>query len=744
MELLEVINIVGITAYSLLAIFFLWVSQIPSSNSRIYFWLISIVCVLFGRLDLYFLSGVLAPAQVQVIYAVLLSLEKVFLILGLIYFINNKAQIAYINVFIKFSTFTIITLLTLFYFYSASAAFLYFFSTSQALFLAFVAVIFIQNRSLWYLRRSDVLIAVISIYAIHWVTFPIAINYPTWLTFGYLFGNTLNLIIYLSFAYIVIYHFQHRMILAEKSALALADQAQQGSQAKSDFLANMSHEIRTPMNGVLGMLELLKQDDLTKGQLNRVDIALSSGKSLLSVINDILDFSKIEAGELSIEEIDFSLVNLLEEVTEVMNDSAQKKSLELMLDTSEISAKNVTADPLRIKQVILNLVSNAIKFTAHGDVLIRASLVQSNEHTHLICSVSDTGIGIEDTKLDRIFTSFQQEDSSTTRTFGGTGLGLSISKHLCEIMGGTLRVSSKKGHGSLFTMTVPLSVIQTDLPDTQTTSSKPLHILVVDGNDSYLQVMNNLLSSLNFTTTTVNSVQKAITLCQTENPYNVAFISESMPDLSGLLFAAELKKLTYCKNMRIIICTSSNQQDPKVHKHSSSIDQVITKPVVVSKILTSLSNLDYENNHDEMTALNTESEIPKWPEHTRILLVEDNRVNQAVASQMLQYFNLKCDKANNGEEAITMLNESSASSTPYTLIFMDCQMPVIDGYIATQNIRKGDCTNIYINIPIIAMTANAMTGDREKCIASGMNDYMTKPLAKTAVLDMLKKWVVIE
>lgn len=620
MELFDVINIVGITAYSLLSIFFLWVSRVSSSFSRTHFWLIAVLLMLCGRLNLYFLPSFFSPENVQTIYALLQTLEKYFLILGLLYFIDKNISKTHSRNLFIFSFTLLISILVCNYILHLKALFLILFSTTQAAYFLIIAVILWKNRHQRYTKNKHLLIILLIIYAMHWITFPIAMNYPTWLSYGYLFGNTLNLILYLSLAYLVIYRFQHRMIQAEKSALVLADEAKTANQAKSEFLANMSHEIRTPMNGVLGMLELLNNDVLTEEQHEKIDIALNASNNLLKIINDILDFSKIEAKKLTFESIDFNLVTMLEEVTGVMRNLAENKSINLMLDTSEITTSMVKSDPLRIKQVILNITGNAIKFTVSGEICIKANIIEKDKKLLFICSITDSGLGIDDNKINSIFSSFSQADTSTTRHYGGTGLGLSISKRLCNLMGGDITVTSKLGVGSCFTINIPLAI-------------------------SKQRIRNNSASN--------------------SNP-----------------------------------------------------------------------NEDVMNDNDSVEPL-----VPKWPLDTKILLVEDNRINQIVAKKMLKHFNLSCDTANDGMEALAKLKVSSHVNMPYTIVLMDCQMPIMDGYEATMNIRSGECGSLNQHIPIIAMTANAMKGDREKCLEAGMNDYFTKPIDQEAILTILKKWI---
>mgnify|MGYP000067749805 FL=1 len=606
MELSAIINIVGITAYSLLAIFFLWVMLVPNTLSRTYFWLISVIAILTARLNLYFLPDYIPQEEIQTIYMCLLIIEKVFLVLGLYYFLYKKLSINnYVKVFsYALVFFTLIIGLK----YGADASFfaMIVFSTSQAFFLLYLMKMLFKKKKHMYLSQPFILLSIFVLYALHWLTYPIALNYPVWLTYGYLFGNVMNLIIYLYFAYLVLERFQFRMLKAETSALELLAEAKKANITKSEFLANMSHEIRTPINGVMGMLELLQQEDLEAEHKEKVTIAFTSSKILLDVVNEVLDYSKIEAGKLTIENVEFDLLKLLNEIYHTVENLAKNKGLGLKLDTSAISNQHVKSDPLRIKQILLNLIGNAVKFTEQGQIIIKAQQVRKQNTDYLVCSIIDTGVGISEDKLASVFESFQQADSSTTRNFGGSGLGLSISKQLSHLLNGNITVESRLHHGSTFTVSIP-----------------------------------------------------------------VEFLSQSI----------------------------------------SKTEELISV------------------------------QLPVWQDNIKILLVEDNRINQVVAIQLLKSFNLSCDVADNGAIAIAKLKLSLKIDNPYTCILMDCQMPTLDGYEATKRIRSGECGGLYKKVPIIAMTANAMTGDREKCIATGMNDFIAKPIEKNVMLSVLKKWL---
>jgi signal transduction histidine kinase len=606
MELSVIINIVGITAYSLLAVFFLWVMLVPNTLSRTYFWLISVIAILSARLNLYFLPEYLPQEEIQTIYMLLLMIEKVFLVLGLYYFMYKSLSLKkYIKIF-SYALFFFVLIIGLKYGADASFFAMIVFSISQAFFLLYLMRMLFKNKKHMHLSQPFFLLSGFVLYALHWLTYPIALNYPLWLTYGYFFGNVMNLIIYLYFAYLVLERFQFRMLKAEKSALKLLEEAKKANKTKSEFLANMSHEIRTPINGVMGMLELLQDAEMKKEDKEKINIAFTSSKILLDVVNEVLDYSKIEAGKLSLEYIEFDLINLFSEVFHTMENLANNKALSLTLDTDYVFSRHVKSDPLRIKQILFNLIGNAIKFTEEGEIIVKAEQVKKENGDYLVCSIIDTGVGIDEDKLASVFESFQQADSSTTRNFGGSGLGLSISKQLSHLLNGDITVESTENQGSKFTVTIPLEIIH-DMP-------------------------------------------------------------------------FEKQELTLTK-------------------------------------------------------------IPKWQDNTKILLVEDNRINQVVAIQLLESFNLVCDVADNGAIAIAKLKVSLKIDNPYTCILMDCQMPTLDGYEATKRIRAGECGGLYKTIPIIAMTANAMTGDREKCLATGMNDFISKPIEREVMSSVLKSWL---
>ena len=541
---------------------------------------------------------------------------------------------------------------------------------------------------------------------------------------------------------------------ASEEAIELARKAQAASQAKSQFLANMSHEIRTPMNGVMGMVDLLLGTDLGARQRRFAQTAQRSCESLLHVINDILDFSKSSAGKMVLEKHPTRLLEVVEDVVTMLAERAHKKGLELIVDASDDLPARVETDPVRWRQILVNLVGNAIKFTSAGEVIVRLKSRPAPDDPDVaivsVC-VADTGVGISEAQRESLFEAFTQADSSTTRRFGGTGLGLAITKQIVTSMGGDIEVQSTLGEGTTFTFELAFPILEeADSPE----PGSPINdrrVLIVDDNETNREILEHQLASWGISPGSAAHAAEALTQLRAAAnrgaPYDLAVLDFHMPGMDGLDLARAIRGDALLRGTQLVMLTSVTLEADQT-PGEAGVDAWLSKPVRRGEFYKALVDViqrpapfGSEKTKDDEAELETAAEASSSSSVRRfsgqVLLVEDHPGNLEVATAMLE--NLGCDVtiATNGQEAMTCFR-----AAPFDLILMDCQMPVLDGYQATGRIRDLEIgQSRSARTPIAALTAHASSGDREKCLAAGMDDYLTKPFAQAQLAELLGRWL---
>ena len=530
-----------------------------------------------------------------------------------------------------------------------------------------------------------------------------------------------------------------------KAAEEAKSQAEAASQIKDEFLANMSHEIRTPMNAIIGLSHLCMQTVMSWKQQDYLQKIHGSAKSLLGILNDILDISKIEAGKMEIERTTFDLEEVMGNLATIVGNRSQEKRLEFLMQTDPDVPNLLIGDPLRLSQVLINLAGNAVKFTEKGEVMVRVELVrETGDEVILRFIVKDTGIGMTQKEIDKLFRPFTQADSSITRRFGGTGLGLTISKRFVEMMGGRIWVESTPGVGSnfIFVARFQKTKKQSNYNQSAIDDLRGLRVLAVDDSENSLQILKGYLESFALDVAVARNGQDALNLVrmanEERNPFGLVIVDWKMPEMDGMELARKLREITFLSfRPKVLLIFTSSPDEMLLKLDNQVVDGVLAKPLQQSKLLDAVSKVSgrsvLSSGKYKIISAQLNPELISQIRGARLLLVEDNEINRQVAQELLEGFGLDVTIAENGEEAITLLKEAQFDG-----VLMDMQMPVMDGVTATREIRKNPN---FSKLPIIALTANVMVSEQNEFLASGITDYIGKPIDPDRLVATLAKWV---